>query len=1056
VKPVPNIEFDARDAERLFTELQARGSGYLPDWRPTSDGPDAGFVRGLARYLEILLERIRQAPLRNRLAFLDLLGVRPIPAQSARAPIVIRLIDQTNDARLPAGTRLSAPPPPGKTDQVIFETESSTGLTGAKLKEVVSLWPGRDQYIDHSADFLAGSSFQPFLRQKLDDTPHHLYLAHDTLLALSGKCKLVVEFELSTPGSEFLELIWEYWDGALWRGFSESRPACGEEALAWDGTNGLQQSGPYMLTTDCAESDAKDVNGITARWVRARLREPLLPTAQTTLPEVESIRLSTVITRPLSDLLPDQIAPDQAFSDGTKLDLSQSFYPLGTSPQPGNAFYFSSGEIFGKPHATLEVEIVAVSTPQDALNASSEKPPDHTGLAVGEPDTPVPAPADLLHTLLGGDATKYAAIWEYWNGKRWDALPPASEQPLPVDQDSVPGGRSGVFRFDIPDDFVPLKVNDVDGLWMRLRLVWGGIYETGRTSWIDSLNRSNTFTFPIPRVPAFSRFRMGYTWQHGPYYAEHVLAFNDFRYEDSTDAARWPGIVFQPFVPVGDITPALYLGLSKRLPVDWINFFFDIEEDPADLSGPVLAWEYWDGFSWRVLQVQDRTQNLRVPGMVSFIAAPDSRPLARFSIQLHWIRARLKEDGPPGAPVIDGIYPISVWASQRQTFTDEPLGTSNGRPNQTFAFRQIPVLEGQLIEVMEISGPRADVEWRMAARELFADDPLRYQQLESLLRTSPGDVELPPLRLKRDRNRRISQVWVQWQEAPHFFDSGPKDRHFVLDHAAGKLRVGDGVHAAVPSAGAALSARMYQSGGGVAGNVPARAITQLQSAIAGLDSVFNVKPAEGGAERESLESFSQRAPLSLRTRERALLPEDYEVLAREASPVVAVARAVPLRNPQGDRQPGWITLQILPDSSEPKPWPTFGLREQVRTFLEDRAYAGLAAANHVYVTGPEYQPVSIDISIHPLDMSESGAVEQRVRQAVQSFLHPLRGGPGGGGWDLGRDVYASDAAAVVERVDGVDYVRQLTLLRDGEPQGEHLAVPEDRIVMAGEIRIRVE
>ena len=1053
MKPAPKIEFDTRDAAQLIADLEARGSGYLPDWRPTEDGADAGFARGIGRYLEMVLERIRQAPQRNRLALFDLLGVRPIPAQSARAPIVIRLIDQTNDARLPAGTRLSAPPPPGKTDQVVFETERSTGLTGAKLKEVVSLWPGRDQFIDHSADFLAGNSFRPFLRQGLNDTPHHLYLAHDTLLALSGKSTLTVEFELSTPGSEFLELIWEYWDGALWRGFAESRPACGEDALAWDGTNGLQQSGRYVLTTDCAETDAKAVNAISARWVRARLREPLLPAAQATLPEVESVRLSTIITRPLSELLPDQIVPDQAFADATKLDLSQSFYPLGSSPQPGNAFYFSSAEIFGKPRAELEVEIVAVSTPQDVLTATSEAAPVPVILARRVAENPVGS-NELLQVLLGGVADQYAAVWEYWNGKRWDTLPPRSTEALPNDPD-LPG-RGGIFRFAIPDDFASGKVNEVDGLWMRLRLVWGGIYDVGETSWVDGAGNTNTFTFPIPRIPAFARFRMGYSWQHGPYPAEHVLTYNDFQYEDRTNEARWPGIVFQPFRPVSDFTPALYLGLSKRLPVDWMNFYFDIEEDPADLLGPALVWEYWDGFAWRAVQVQDATQNLRVCGMVSFIGQADSRPLARFATSLHWIRARLKEDGPPGAPIVKGIYPVAIWASQRQTYTDEPLGTSNGRPSQTFTFRQIPVLEGQMIEVLEISGARADVEWRIAARELFRDDPGRFEQLESILRTAPGDVELPPLRLKRDRNRRVTQVWVQWEEVPNFFDSGPKDRQYVIERASGKLRVGDGTHGAVPPAGAALSARLYQSGGGVAGNVAARSITQLQSAVAGLDSVFNVKAAEGGAERESLENFSRRGRLTLRTSGRALLPEDYEALALEASPAVALARAIPLRNPQGDAEPGWVTVLVLPDSSEPRPWPTYGLREEVREYLEARAAAGMAAPSHIYVTGPEYQPVGVDLSVHPLLASESGAVEQRVRVAIEGFLHPLRGGPGGCGWDLGRDVYASDAARVVEDLDGVDYVRELTLFRDREPQGEHLTVPGGRMVMAGEIRVRVE
>ena len=56
---------------------------------------------------------------------------------------------------------------------------------------------------------------------------------------------------------------------------------------------------------------------------------------------------------------------------------------------------------------------------------------------------------------------------------------------------------------------------------------------------------------------------------------------------------------------------------------------------------------------------------------------------------------------------------------------------------------------------------------------------------------------------------------------------------------------------------------------------------------------------------------------------------------------------------------------------------------------------------------------------------------------------------GGQGWDLGRDVFLSDVAAELERTGGVDFVRELTLLLGGVPQGEAVAVGEEQIVAAG-------
>ena len=43
-------------------------------------------------------------------------------------------------------------------------------------------------------------------------------------------------------------------------------------------------------------------------------------------------------------------------------------------------------------------------------------------------------------------------------------------------------------------------------------------------------------------------------------------------------------------------------------------------------------------------------------------------PLARFGTPLHWLRGRLKEDGPPNETPVNGIFPNAVWALQQRAF----------------------------------------------------------------------------------------------------------------------------------------------------------------------------------------------------------------------------------------------------------------------------------------------------------------------------------------------------------------------------------------------------
>ena len=1128
--PVP---LDSRDAPQLAAALLARAPGFLAAWRPGT-GPDRTLPWIVARYVQAIIQRLNQAPEKHKLAFLELCGIRLIPAQSSRAPMVFQLADNAADARVPASTRLMAQPPPERNEQIFFETERATGLASAKIKEIVSLWPGRDQYIDHSADCLAGCAFTPFKKRQLRDTPHVLYLAHDTLLALAGNSNVGVAFELTTAGSEPLTIVWEYWDGQVWREFLSMRRSCDpDEARIREGTLGLTRSGTVRLKADCAETAKRSVNNITAFWIRGRLDEPLPLDPRQILPDADSITLETEIQRPLAfsvagpqrhprattdcvltvrvtddggkplparvtlidgsasvnatneqpgsycfksvtpseqtrrvdvvldapgtpeiteslelvindgstayqvDFLLSGLQPDVAFADQTVLDVSGTFFPFGPQPLPGNAFYFTSEEVFSKPGANVTLLIVRAATPQDeeiAAAATTE---------LSEADRPLiqAQKKDLTHVVA----------WEYWNGRRWVTLFTSTNDISPARDLN----RTERIQFVVPLDMAKSTVNHTEGFWMRARLVSGGF---GHTTSIETNPRTgDTLTVVIIQPPALEDFRLGYSWVFGPFHPQHVLTFNDFQYEDRTEETRWAGQTFQPFKPVRDVTPALYVGFDKKLPVDRLGLFIDVEEQRGDTQGPQLVWQYFDGVGWQDLAVEDETRRFRVPGIVSFIGPQDSQPLARFGAPLHWLRARLREDGPPGEPQINALFANATWAVQRQTIADEPLGASTGEPNQVFVSRQVPILEGERIEVRELAGPRANVEWRIVAMELFTGDAAALQQLETMLAREglQVDIEKGDLRLRRDRFKRVTEVWVRWIGRPHLFRSGPNDREYVVERTEGRYGFGDGIHGRIPPLGAAIAVRLYKTGGGSVGNVKRDAINQVAGALGGLERVFNARPAEGGADAEPIERVSSRGPRTLRHRGRALTLQDYETLAREASPAVAVAHAISGRDGSGRTAPGWVTIFIIPASDERRPWPSFGLREHIRRFIEQRAPADLAAARRINVTGPDYVAVEVDASIVPRDASEAGAVELRVRAALEAFLHPLTGGPDQRGWRLGRDVFISDVASVIEAVEGVDYVQELALLRNRELQGDRIAIAGDRTIVAGDIRLKL-
>jgi hypothetical protein len=1226
-------QLDTRDAAAVFEELLTRRAAYLPEFAPVPAHPSWALLQIFARYAQTVIDRLDRAPDKNLLAFLDLLGISLIPAQAARAPVVFQPVPSASDGRVAAGTRLGADVP-NSAAPVAFETESVMALAAARLVEVTTLWPARDEFASHSAALAGGRPFTLFDPRQA--VPHELYLAHDVLLSFASGATIEVEFELTTPGSAPLAIAWEYWDGQTWRPFAPFDPA--NATVSHDGTNGLTRSGIVTLEADCGKSAKTTIVGIDAFWIRGRLDQPLPPDPARVLPVVDRIRLRTVTTRALQfDSHGEgagEVKPDQAFADGTQLDLSKTFFPFGQSADKDHAFFFSCEEVLAKPGATVKACFTRVRTPaeeadvlgsrydvdanrartlildaaraaaDDALDAgwivlghavpSPNVPGSSTGeasattilrtkidtltnqknalsqlsdlpslaaaaeqVAVAIPGVPVGPPlivrdigngtsiiiveepyieariektrstaaqaaataANAILTLAGLSPIEAAAaggappislepprlVWEYWGGQGWQTLIG------PVDDDAVNFREDGVGKisFVIPKDLEPTDVNGVTARWLRVRLASGSYNRLRLVSWFDS--QSNQINFlPVveARPPALRKFYLGYSYRSPKTAPLHCLTYNDFQYEVRSADATWSGASFPPFQPVADTTPALYLGFDRPLPNDLVSLYLDLNE--AEVLPPPLTWEAWDGTAWREVMVTDETGGLGRPGIVSFIApnvvprpratvrqasgtmvvaddvlevaafrpgdqvvvaqddnsdlvtvqqvddtqitletplvnrytggAINRAPLPRFGTPRDWVRARLKDDGTPSPGPVNGVYLNAAWAIQVQTIADELLGSGSGQPDQVLFFNQYPVLPGEQIEIRELEGPRAQVEYPIL--------------LDEAIQNGLTADDLRPV--YDPRTGQVSEVWVRWQVRPYLFFSGPADRHYVVERARGRLMFGDGQNGRLPTVGANnVLARMYRAGGGLVGNVPAGTITQIHSATPFVQSVNNPRAGEGGADGEPVTDVTRRGPETLRHRGRAVSARDYEALAREASPGVAVSRALPTRASNGLPLPGWVTVIIVPWTQEAQPQPSYELRLLVHDYLIARTPATVNP-DHLAVVGPTYLSVGVAATVAPRLASEAGAVEERVRDALTAFLHPLTGGPAGNGWPFGQDVYLSDVAVALQQVAGVDYVQGLDLLLNDVPVGDRVAVPPDRIVVAGRIQIDLQ
>jgi hypothetical protein len=118
---------------------------------------------------------------------------------------------------------------------------------------------------------------------------------------------------------------------------------------------------------------------------------------------------------------------------------------------------------------------------------------------------------------------------------------------------------------------------------------------------------------------------------------------------------------------------------------------------------------------------------------------------------------------------------------------------------------------------------------------------------------------------------------------------------------------------------------------------------------------------------------------------------------------------------------------------------TAALRAALWGWLDERRT--LTTRHHV--VSPLYVPVRVEALVaRRRDLPEVkpgetlGAGWSHIREpdlrrivsdAVRAFLDPVTGGPGGGGWPLGRSVFVSDLFAELEGLPGVEYVADLFL-----------------------------
>lgn len=249
---------------------------------------------------------------------------------------------------------------------------------------------------------------------------------------------------------------------------------------------------------------------------------------------------------------------------------------------------------------------------------------------------------------------------------------------------------------------------------------------------------------------------------------------------------------------------------------------------------------------------------------------------------------------------------------------------------------------------------------------------------------------------------------IEWHEGDTLAGLAPQDRKFITrtsDEGKTSIIFGNGIAGARLPGGQENVSAVYRSGIGKPGNVKAEQISLLATRPLGAKSVINPLRASGGANAETRDQARKNAPLAVMALDRLVSVQDHADFARTFG---GVGKAVAAERSDGRREVVHLTIAGVDDIPIDA---NSDLLRNLRAAL--RLYGDPALPIRLQVRERLALVVSARVRILPDYLWE--AVEAAMRSAMLEAF-------GFDALELGSDLFASRAIALLQGVRGVDYV----------------------------------
>lgn len=250
-----------------------------------------------------------------------------------------------------------------------------------------------------------------------------------------------------------------------------------------------------------------------------------------------------------------------------------------------------------------------------------------------------------------------------------------------------------------------------------------------------------------------------------------------------------------------------------------------------------------------------------------------------------------------------------------------------------------------------------------------------------------------------------------WERVEDFWDSGPEDRHFIVDEDRDEVCFGDGRYGMAPEG--EIRFLYGQQTGGKAGN-----IKKGQLRYEGAQKKFravNEANAFGGEDPESFEDCQRRLEKSLTKRDYAMTDADYERMAGEV-PGLMIHRAKVIRRKE---EANTVNMVVKPYSRDFTGRLLPAYRSNLTRYMEKRRLLG----TRFVITDPLYIPVTLYLNLELLAYYREA--REKVEEELYRFFRENQS-------DFGKPVLGSAVYSFLDSMDCVKKIEAINLDAGGE------------------------